>query len=342
MPFSASINLGTVGDDITSVKLYACTDSNCINCTELSSYTEVLVTSFPMSVYDIPEGTITIKADSIGHCNVSQCINIVGMPTSIPTNTPTGTPTPTPTPTSTPIPPTSTPIPPTSTPIPPTSTPIPTDTPTPTPTITPTPTPTSTSTPTPTIEPTIECRIYTVSTTSSGGQGYEYINCDGTPGGGNIGGVSGYDADTFCAQINTVQLLGVELSLSIGESCTIEGVSITANAGAGMEPCIGGTIDDFMSASVYLTAPVTVETNFDVTVYYQQIGGSSCGYPNITSNFASSTSFTVTVLAGESNGAVNACTQGQYFPSGANICGACVTSSNNTIDTITFNNPGGC
>ena len=105
-----------------------------------------------------------------------------------------------------------------------------------------------------------------------------------------------------------------------------------------MEPCIGGTIDDFMSAGVYLTAPVTVETNFDVTVWYKDIGN-SCSFPNITTG-AYSTSFTVTVLAGESSGDVDACTRGQYFPSGANICGACVTGSDNTIDTITFNNYG--
>lgn len=117
---------------------------------------------------------------------------------------------------------------------------------------------------------------------------------------------------------------------------------IEAFAGGSMEPCIGGSIDDYMGANVYLSAPVTVDTNFDVVVYYQQLNGNSCSFPNITSNSASSQSFIVTVLASENQGSINACTQGANFPSGANICGACVTGSDNTVDTITFSNPGGC
>jgi hypothetical protein len=164
MPFVASVNLGTVGDDITSVKLYACTDNGCTNCVELSGYTSVLVSTFPRNIDKIPEGTVNIKVESIGRCNVSQCIPIIGIPTAIPTNTPTPTPTATPIPaTATPIPEsTSTPIPPTSTPIPPTSTPIPpTSTPTPIPpTSTPIP-PTSTPIgPTPTPTPTIVYYYY--------------------------------------------------------------------------------------------------------------------------------------------------------------------------------------
>lgn len=330
MPFVASIDLGVVGDDITSVKLYACTNNECNSCTELTGYTEVLVSNFPMNVDNIPEGTISIKAESIGRCNVSQCIPIVGIPTAIPTNTPTPLPTETPTPT-----PTST-----STPIPPTETPTPTSTPTPEPTSTPTPTPTSTPTSTP--EPTIECLIYTVSTTSGTGQSYTYIACDGTSSGGNIGGAGGYDADTFCAQVNTVELIGSELSLSSGESCTEDptGNVLEASAGGYMQPCIGGTIDDYMGAGIYLTDTVTVETVFDVTVYYKQIGN-TCSYPNITTG-AYTQNFQVTVLAGEFSGDIDPCLRGAYFPSGANICGACVTGSDNTIDTITFNNPGGC
>ena len=80
-------------------------------------------------------------------------------------------------------------------------------------------TPTPTSTPT----VTIECLIYTVSTTSSSGQSYGYIMCDGTPSGlDTIGGVGGFDSDTFCAQIDTVQIYGSEISLSSGESCSVE------------------------------------------------------------------------------------------------------------------------
>jgi hypothetical protein len=107
-----------------------------------------------------------------------------------------------------------------------------------------------------------------------------------------------------------------------------------------MEPCIGGTTDDYMGASVTLNNPVTVDTNFDVTVWYKDLGN-SCNFPNITTG-ANGQSFTVTVLAGEANGSIDACSQGQYFPSGANICGACITGTDNTIDTITFINAVGC
>lgn len=117
-------------------------------------------------------------------------------------------------------------------------------------------------------------------------------------------------------------------------------VPIIAGASGSMEPCIGGTIDDYMGASVNLTAPVTVDTLFDVTVWYTQ-PGSPCSYPNIT-NGAYGQSFQVFVAAGEQGGYVNACTNGYYFASGANICGACVTGSDNTVDPITYSNPTGC
>jgi hypothetical protein len=224
----------------------------------------------------------------------------------------------------------------------PTPTPTPTSTATPTPTSTPTITPTPTSTPegptpTPTSTP-IGCTEYTVGTTSGSGQSYTYITCDGIEAGGTIGGAGGYDADTFCAQTDTVVLVGGELSLSVNGTCP--GIAIEAQAFGSMEPCIGGTIDDYMGASITLDNPVTVDTNFDVTVWYKDLGN-SCDFPNITTG-AYSTSFTVMLQAGDSIGDVDACTQGQYFPSGANICGACVTSTDNTIDTITFSNPGGC
>lgn len=118
------------------------------------------------------------------------------------------------------------------------------------------------------------------------------------------------------------------------------GPSLTAGASGSMEPCIGGTIDDYMGASVYLSGNVSVDTLFDVEVWYVPIG-QSCSYPNITSG-AYSQYFQVFVAAGTNSGYVNACTNGYYFPSGANICGACVTGSDNTVDTITYSNPGGC
>ena len=81
----------------------------------------------------------------------------------------------------------------------------------------PTPTPTATPTQTPTTPS--ECTSYTVSTTSETGQSFTYTDCDGTETGGNIGGSSGYEAETFCARTGTVNLIGVELTLTINGVC---------------------------------------------------------------------------------------------------------------------------
>ena len=83
----------------------------------------------------VPDGTQTIRVQSIGICSNYIDINISGLPSPTPTQTPTVTPTITPTTTITP-------------------TPTETTTPTVTPTITPTETPTNTPTVTPTTTPT--------------------------------------------------------------------------------------------------------------------------------------------------------------------------------------------
>jgi hypothetical protein len=163
MSFSATINLGTVGDSILeeSVSISGCTGINssneCTGCTIVSI--SQLVSSFPKIIAGFEDNHNYAYVEVVsGNCiGESQCMVITNKPntTPVPTSTPTSTPipatatpipatatpipestsTPIPESTSTPIPPTSTPIPPTSTPIPPTSTPIPpTSTPTPTPT----------------------------------------------------------------------------------------------------------------------------------------------------------------------------------------------------------------
>lgn len=68
--------------------------------------------------------------------------------------------------------------------------------------------------------PPVGCTSYTVSTTSATGQSFTYTTCDGTASGGNIGGSSGYEAETFCAQTGTVVLVGSELTLTINGTCT--------------------------------------------------------------------------------------------------------------------------
>jgi hypothetical protein len=176
MSFSATINLGTVGDSILeeSVSISGCTGINssneCTGCTIVSI--SQLVSSFPKIIAGFEDNHNYAYVEVVsGNCmGESQCMVIGGKITTTPTPEPTATPTSTPGPTNTPVPtstpeptiePTSTPEPtiePTSTPVPtstPTNTPIPpTETPTPTATNTPTPTPTNTNTPTPTATPT--------------------------------------------------------------------------------------------------------------------------------------------------------------------------------------------
>jgi len=148
MSFSATVNLGTVGVAITSVKLYGCTGisgGSCTGCTALTGYESVSVSTFPTSgltVSGIPNGVTYIQAEALGACSddlVKQCISISGIPGATPA--PTSTPTPTPTGTSAPSA--------TATPTPtatagPTATPTPTATAGPGPTATPTPTATET------------------------------------------------------------------------------------------------------------------------------------------------------------------------------------------------------
>lgn len=89
-----------------------------------------------------------------------------------------------------------------------------------------------------------------------------------------------------------------------------------------MQPCVGGTIDDFMGADVTLDAPVDVDTEFQINVSYV-FPGNSCGTGESTQ------SIYVTILAGNSSSSFNACTSGAYFSSGAVICGACIAACDN-------------
>lgn len=67
------------------------------------------------------------------------------------------------------------------------------------------PTTTTTLAPTTTTTfPVIACGLYTVATTAASGQTYTYTDCEGLPQSGTIGGVSGFDSQTFCAQENSV------------------------------------------------------------------------------------------------------------------------------------------
>lgn len=113
-------------------------------------------------------------------------------------------------------------------------------------------------------------------------------------------------------------------------SCVIcDGIQVTGVNGY-MEPCIGGTVDDHMGASVFLASAVSVDTNFQVQVSYV-FPGNTCGVGNSTQNFS------VDILAGQSSSNFNACTNGYYISSGAVICGACIVSCDNAdVDITSF------
>jgi len=97
-----------------------------------------------------------------------------------------------------------------------------------------------------------------------------------------------------------------------------------------MEPCIGGTIDDHMGASVTLSQTVAVDTQFDVVIGYTDLNG-SCNNPLYLQNIV------VEILAGQSTSNFIACNNGVYIPSGALICTACITACNNPdVDIASF------
>ena len=296
----------------------------------------------------------------------SNCANCSNVPTPTPSTSTTPTPTPsataglTPTPTSTPVVTPSQTASQTPTPSPTstygsTPTQTPSQTKTPTPTQTPTQTQTASNTPTPSItkSPTptpIWVYVYEscqqikfgkitsfaqviqtqqVSFTVVVGQSFkdDQGNCWVYNGKFDVNYIAPpemypitYQGDYFANAVSTVYTSCDDCLTTV----TTPQQTVTSVSGY-MQPCIGGTIDDYMGASVFLNEPVTIDTNISITVYFQY-GQQQC-VNNLGAN--SSTSFTVTVLAGENFGNVDACTQGQYFSGGATICGACATGSDN-------------
>jgi len=241
MPFSATVNLGTVGVAITSVKLYGCTGTSggsCTGCTALTGYENVSVSTFPLLVSGIPNGVTYIQAEALGACSadeVKQCLAISGIPGSTPLPTATMTPAPTNTPT------------PTATTLGPTSTPTPTPSISPTPSATPncefvvsadvtTPTPTPTET-TPettpeTTEPAVSANCWTLTYDTIPGLPSDlYVRYRDTTGevvtvlinGGTVSQENGDSTSTSAICVNTAGAYntpifvqgGVEISYSI-------------------------------------------------------------------------------------------------------------------------------
>jgi hypothetical protein len=106
------------------------------------------------------------------------------------------------------------------------------------------------------------------------------------------------------------------------------------SVGGYMEPCSGGSIDDYMGAVVVLDAVVDVDTEFVVEVFYVDAGG-TCGGTQF------SQTINVVIPDGDDISNFNACTEGVNFPAGAVICGACIVSSDNpnVIISPTFQCP---
>jgi hypothetical protein len=87
------------------------------------------------------------------------------------------------------------------------------------------------------------------------------------------------------------------------------------NFGAGMVPCIGGTLDDYMEAEVTLQNNVSVDTTFTMRVYY--IPGTPLGNCN---NTQSTIDIDVTVPAGQNTYLVT-CGEAPFIDEGgATIC----------------------
>lgn len=110
-------------------------------------------------------------------------------------------------------------------------------------------------------------------------------------------------------------------------------INVTS-VGGSMEPCSGGSIDDYMGANVSTDVNVTVNTNFVIDVYYVLPGTACLG------SLQSIQTFNVTIPNGSNFSTFNACAEGAYFPTGANICGACIVSCDNpSVSTIGFDCP---
>jgi hypothetical protein len=111
-------------------------------------------------------------------------------------------------------------------------------------------------------------------------------------------------------------------------TCVPPEIEVT-NAYGYMEPCFGGTVDDYMGAYVSVSSPVAVDTDFQVEVQYTSPGGSCIG--------ASTQTFTITILEGQTTSTFDACSSGLYVPGGADICNACISyCSDSAINLSTF------
>lgn len=89
------------------------------------------------------------------------------------------------------------------------------------------------------------------------------------------------------------------------------------SASASFQPCIGGTVDDFLGGQITVSAPVSIDTTFSIEVQYIT-AGQSC---DVNTNLR--TTIYGTIPAGFAYGTIDPCVGGgQYIPNGGTVCNA--------------------
>lgn len=112
--------------------------------------------------------------------------------------------------------------------------------------------------------------------------------------------------------------------------CTPPPTITVSSVNGFMQPCFGGTVDDYMGADVSLSANVAADTTFGVDVKYV-IPPNTCGVGEMTQ------SFTVVVPNGSGASNFDPCVSGFFVSGGATICSACITSCDDpSIDLTGF------
>jgi len=143
----------------------------------------------------------------------------------------------------------------------------------------------------------------------------------------------GYYKTTDAGTNNWYQVDINGVIIDFGVCSEPEPINVTS-VGGSMEPCSGGSIDDYMGANVSTDVNVTVDTNFVIDVYYVLPPASCVG------SSQSVQTFNITIPIGSNISNFNACSGGAYFPTGANICGACIVSCDNpNVSTTGFDCP---
>ena len=173
-----------------------------------------------------------------------------------------------------------------------------------------------------------------MSTTSATGQSFTYTDCDGTETGGNIGGASGFDAETFCARTGTVNLIGVELTLTINGVCFLPTPTQTPSHTPSPTPTTSTlNIDVQTNASLDITL-----TKITVNGVIATVAGGV--WPNTSGNGAS---LFVNLPEGTYDVIIdyNASTPGQHIEISSPITGpACQNTGSGGLSSLTFLNVG--